>query len=86
MAGIEYLNTKAVAELIGCTPRVARGVMKAVGLIHIGHGVIRRDALDRYMSMNMDRTFYTAPLMDEPIKPKYDRYARTTGGRKHAAV
>lgn len=82
MAGIEYLSTKAVSEIMGCTARVARKIMQEVGLIHVGHGVIRRDALDRYMAMNMDRTFYTAPLMEEPIKPKYDRYSK--GGRKHA--
>lgn len=82
---IEYCDTKRVCEIMGCSARQARALMKDVGLIRVGHGIIRRDALDRYLVMNMDRTFYTAPLLDEPIKPKYDRYART-GGKKHAAV
>lgn len=82
---IEYCDTKRVCEIMGCSARQARALMKEVGLIHVGHGIIRRDALDRYLVMNMDRTFYTAPLLEEPIKTKYDRYART-GGRKHAAV
>lgn len=73
---IEYLTTKRVQEVMGMTARQARDLMREVGLVRIGHGVIRRDALDRYLALNTERTYYTAPLLDEPIKPKYDRYRR----------
>lgn len=85
MAGLEYLTTQRVCEIMGCTARQARELMREVGLIKVGHGVIRRDALDRYLAVRMERTFYTAPLLDDPPKPKYDRYTKT-GGKKHAAV
>lgn len=74
---IEYLNTEKVAEILGMSSRQARLVMREVGLVHVGRGVVRRDALDRYLAMNTDRTYYTEPLLNQPIKPKYDRYART---------
>lgn len=74
---IEYLTTKRVAEILGTTPRQARAVMHEVGLVKIGHGVVRRDALDRYLALRTECTYYTKPLLEQPIKPKYDRYART---------
>lgn len=74
---IEYLSTAQVAELLDMTPRQARKVMRDVGLVKIGHGMVRRDALDRYLALNTECTYYTRPLLDKPIKPKYDRYART---------
>lgn len=73
---IEYLTTERVAEILGKTERQARKVMREVGLVKVGHGLVRRDALDRYLAENTERTYYTAPLLDQPIKPKYDRYAR----------
>ena len=74
---IEYMTTAQVAEVMGMSARQARALMKEVGLVKIGHGMIRRDALDRYLAMNTEVTFYTQPLLDIPIKPKYDRYRRT---------
>lgn len=73
---IEYLNTAKVAEIMGMTARQARSLMREVGLVRIGHGMIRRDALDRYLAARTERTYYTKPLLEEPIKPKYDRYRR----------
>ena len=73
---IEYLSTAQVAEILSMTTRQARKVMREVGLVKVGHGVVRRDALDRYLAINTERTSYTAPLLEQPIKPKYDRYAR----------
>lgn len=74
---IEYLNTAQVSEIMGMTSRQARCLMREVGLIKIGHGMIRRDALDRYLALNTEVTYYTRPLLEVPIKPKYDRYRRT---------
>lgn len=74
---IEYLNTEKVAEILGMSPRQARLVMREVGLVHVGHGVVRRDALDRYLQLRTECTYYTRPLLEQPIKPKYERYART---------
>ena len=74
---IEYLSTAKVAEIMGMTARQARGLMREIGLVKIGHGMIRRDALDRYLAMKTERTFYTKPLLEESIQPKYDRYRRT---------
>lgn len=72
----EIMTTDCVAEFMGCTNRAARELMHKVGLIHVGRGVIRRDALDRYLADRTERTVYTSPLLEQPIKPKYDRYAR----------
>lgn len=74
---IEYLNTKKVAEILGTSPRQARKVMHEVGMVNVGKGVIRRDALDRYLAKRTESTYYTRPFLDQPIKPKYDRYARS---------
>lgn len=74
---IEYMTTAQVAEVMGMSARQARALMKEVGLVKIGHGMIRRDALDRYLAMNTEVTYYTKPLLDIPIKPQYDRYRRT---------
>ena len=73
---IEYLNTKKVADIIGCTARQARKLMHEVGIVGVGHGVIRRDALDRYLATKTEVTCYTKPFLDVPAKPKYDRYRR----------
>lgn len=81
---IEYLSTQQVAEILSMTTRQARKVMREVGLVKVGHGVVRRDALDRYLAINTERTYYTAPLLEKPIKPKYDRYARPAKARKDA--
>ena len=74
---IEYLTTAQVSEIMGMTARQARSLMREVGLVKIGHGMIRRDALDRYLALNTEVTYYTSPLLEVPIKPKYDRYRRT---------
>ena len=74
---IEYLTTKQVMALFeGMKARQARELMHEVGMVKIGHGVIRRDALDRYLAYKTERTFYTAPLLDPP-RSKAERYART---------
>lgn len=73
---IEYLNTSRVAEIMGMTARQARELMRQVGIVKVGHGMIRRDALDRYLADRTETTFYTKPLLEQPIKPKYDRYRR----------
>ena len=74
---IEYLSTQQVAEILDMTARQARKVMHEVGIVKIGHGMIRRDALDRYLQLRTECTYYTRPLLEQAIKPKYDRYART---------
>ena len=74
---IEYLSTDKVAEIMKTTNRQARVLMRKIGLVKVGRGMIRRDALDRYLAMNTERTIYTKPLLEESIKPKYDRYRRT---------
>ena len=74
---IEYLSTQQVAEILDMTARQARKVMHEVGIVKIGHGMIRRDALDRYLQLRTECTYYTRPLLEQTIKPKYDRYART---------
>lgn len=73
---IEYLNTEKVAEILGCTARKAREVMREVGLVKVGHGVVRRDALDRYLALRTETTYYTRPLLEKEEAPRYDRYAR----------
>lgn len=75
---IEYLNTKQVSEIMGGMKlRQTRELMHKVGIIKVGHGLIRRDALDRYLADLTEETCYTKPLLEIPIKPKYDRYARS---------
>ena len=87
---IEYLSTERVMQIMDCNQRQARKLMREVGLIKVGHGMIRRDALDRYLALRTQDTFYTHQLLEQPIKPKYDRYARTSpvqkGGKRNAAV
>lgn len=73
---IEYLSTEQVAEILDMSHRQARKVMKEVGIVDVGHGKIRRDALDRYLQDRTQATFYTRPLLEQTIKPKYARYAR----------
>ena len=83
---IEWVTVKQLSAILGKSERVARERMHEIGCAKVGGNLlVRRDALDRYLMARTERTIYTAPFMEEPIKPKYDRYART-GGRKHAAV
>lgn len=87
---IEYLSTERVMQIMDCNQRQARKLMREVGLVKVGHGLIRRDALDRYLALRTQDTFYTHQLLEQPIKPKYDRYARTSpvqkGAKRNAAV
>lgn len=69
----KYLGTKQVAELLNMTPRQARAVMKDVGLVKVGHGLVSRDALERYLELNTQCTYYTRPLLPQHAKPRYQR-------------
>lgn len=81
---IEYLTTEQVSQIMGMTARQARKLMHEIGMMKVGHGMIRRDALDRYLQLRTECTYYTRPLLEQEIKPKYDRYARSAKARKEA--
>ena len=81
---VEYLTTERVSQIMGMTARQARKLMHEIGMVKVGHGMIRRDALDRYLQDHTECTYYTRPLLEQPVKPKYDRYARSAKARKEA--
>lgn len=72
----DVMNTAAVAEHFACTPRKAREIMKAVGLIKVGHGYIYRDALERYEAVMTDHTAFTLPILQQDFPTKHPRYQR----------
>ena len=75
---IEYLTKDEVAVVVKKTPRQARALMDKVGVTHAcGRVLVRRDALDRSLAEQNDVKESTKPLLEVPIKPKYDRYRRT---------
>ena len=77
----QVMSTAAVAEHFNCSTRCARGIMKEIGIIGIGHGYVYSDALEAYEARMVERTEYTMPILQKDYPTKNPRYTRERNAR-----